>query len=95
MVIVAGHLMVEPDNRERYLASCVSVVELARGTQGCRDFALSADIIDPARINIFERWDSRSAVEAFRGGGPSDEQAGAILSAFVAEYDIAETRPLT
>ncbi len=95
MVIVAGHLMVAPDERERYMASCVAVVELARGTPGCLDFAISADLIDPGRINILERWESRSAVEAFRGEGPSDEQGAAILSASVAEYDVADSRPLT
>ena len=87
MVIVAGHLRVEPEERERYLASCLAVVELARGTPGCLDFAISADLIDPARINILERWESRSALEAFRGAGPSDEQGAAIVSAAVAEYD--------
>jgi quinol monooxygenase YgiN len=95
MVIVAGHLMVEPDERERYLASCVAVVELARGTAGCLDFAIGADLIDPGRINILERWESRSAVEAFRGEGPSDEQGAAIMSASVDEYDVADGRPLT
>ena len=95
MVIVAGHLMVAPDERERYLASCVAVVELARGTPGCLDFAISADLIDPGRINILERWESGSAVEAFRGGGPSDEQGAAIVSASVAEYDVADSRGLT
>jgi quinol monooxygenase YgiN len=94
MVIVAGHLMVEPDGRERYLASCGAVVEQARRTRGCRDFSISADLLDNRRINIYEQWDSREAVEAFRGEGPSDDQSAAILSAFVAEYDIAGTRRL-
>jgi hypothetical protein len=31
MVIVAGHVSVEPQPREAYLAGCVSVVEQARG----------------------------------------------------------------
>jgi quinol monooxygenase YgiN len=94
MVIVAGHVTVEPQQRESYLASCVSVVEQARGTAGCLDFAITADLIDPGRVNIFERWESQAAVEAFRGSGPSDEQGAAILSASVAEYDIAGSRPL-
>jgi quinol monooxygenase YgiN len=89
MVIVTGHLMVEPGERERYLAGCVSVVQLARATQGCLDFAISADLVDPGRINILERWDSVAAVEAFRGAGPSDEQGVAIVSALVVEYDVA------
>ena len=94
MVIVTGHLMVEPDERERYLAGCVAVVELARRTPGCLDFVIGADLVDPARINILERWDSQSAVEAFRGEGVSDEQGAAIVSASVAEYDVADVRPL-
>jgi quinol monooxygenase YgiN len=94
MVIVAGHITVEPQQRESYLASCVNVVEQARRTAGCLDFAITADIVDPGRINIFERWESQTAVEAFRSDGPSDEQSAAILSASVAEYPIAEVQQL-
>jgi quinol monooxygenase YgiN len=94
MVIVAGHIGVEPQQRESYLASCVRVVEQARRAAGCLDFAITADLLDPGRVNIFERWDSQAAVETFRGSGPSDEQAAAMLSVSVAEYDIAAVRPL-
>ena len=94
MVIVAGHVTVDPEQRESYLASCVSVVEQARRTAGCLDFTVTADLIDAGRVNIFERWESQAAVEAFRGSGPSNEQRAAILSGSVAEYEIAEVRPL-
>jgi quinol monooxygenase YgiN len=94
MVIVAGHITVEPDQRESYLAGCVNIVERARGAAGCIDFAITADLIDPGRINIFERWESQAAVEAFRGSGPSNEQGAAMLSVSVAEYDVADVRPL-
>ncbi len=95
MVIVAGHLLVDPERRESYLAACVPVVEQARRANGCLDFARSADLVDPGRINVFERWESQQAVEAFRGSGPSDDQSAAMLSASVAEYDIAAVRSLT
>jgi len=94
MVIVAGHIIVEPDQRESYLASCVTVVEQARRAAGCLDFAITADLIEPGRVNIFERWESRVAVEAFRSSGPSDEQGAAILSTSVSEYDVADVRQL-
>ncbi len=58
----------------------MSVVEQARGAAGCLDFAISADLIDPGRINIFERWESQAAVDAFRSSGPSDEQGAAMLT---------------
>ena len=94
MVIVAGHITVEPQQRESYLADCVSVVEQARRAAGCLDFAITADLIDPGRVNIFERWESQAAVETFRSSGPSDDQSAAMLSASVAEYDIAGVRSL-
>ena len=94
MVIVAGHITVEPQERESYVAGCVSVVEQARGAAGCLDFAITADLVDSGRVNIFERWESQAAVDAFRGSGPSDEQGAAMQSASVAEYDIADVRLL-
>jgi quinol monooxygenase YgiN len=94
MVIVSGHITVEPAQRASYLESCVPVVEQARQAAGCIDFAISGDLVDPGRVNIFERWESQEAVQAFRGGGPSDEQGAAILAASVAEYDVAEERTL-
>lgn len=56
MIIVAGHLSVDPSERDSYLAGCVEVIEQARRAPGCLDYALNADLIEPDRINIFERW---------------------------------------
>ncbi|MEU1524113.1 putative quinol monooxygenase [Nocardia rhamnosiphila] len=95
MLIVAGHLVVDPPARAAYLDGCIGVVEQARSAPGCLDFALSPDLTDSARINIFERWVDRESVEAFRGSGTGDEQAAAIRDASVAEYEIAEIRSLT
>jgi quinol monooxygenase YgiN len=41
MVIVAGHITVDPEQRESYLTGCVSVVEKARRAAGCLDFAIA------------------------------------------------------
>jgi len=94
-MIVAGHIIVDPAQREAYLASCVNVVKEARRAPGCLDFAITADLVDRGRINVFERWESQAAVEAFRGSGPSDEQGAAMLTAAMAEYDVASLRSLT
>jgi quinol monooxygenase YgiN len=95
VVIVAGHLVVDPKDRDDYLAGCVEVMRQARRTPGCLDFSLSADLLEPGRINIFERWESAAAVEAFRGSGTSAEQSAAIVAASVAEYDAGSPRSLT
>lgn len=41
-VIVAGHITVEPQQRESYLAGCVRIVEQARRVVGCLDVAICA-----------------------------------------------------
>jgi quinol monooxygenase YgiN len=94
MVIVAGHVTVEPEQRESYLVGCVSIVERARGADGCLDFAITADLIDPARVDLFELWESQAAVKAFRKRAPRNKSRVAMLSTAVAEYDIADVRPL-
>ncbi len=95
MIIVAGHLTVDPADRESYLAGCTTVVRQARAAPGCLDFAITVDPVDPGRINVYERWESTAAVEAFRDGGPSGEQRAAIRSASVVEYEIADARTLS
>ena len=72
----------------------MSVVERARGAAGCLDFAITADPIDPGRVNIFERWESQAALNSARGNAPGFEQAEAMLSVSVADYDVADVRPL-
>jgi quinol monooxygenase YgiN len=92
MVIVSGHITVEPQQRESYLAGCVRIVEQARRAVGCLDVAIYADLVDPGRVNIFERWESRAALKTFRGSGPDTEQRPAMLTVSVQEYDIADVR---
>ncbi len=95
MVIVAGHVIVRREERDDYLAGCAPVVEQARSVPGCLDFAISADLLDTTRVNVFERWESQEAVEAFRGSGPSEEQLAAFASASVCEYDVSAQRDLS
>jgi quinol monooxygenase YgiN len=89
MVIVAGHITVEPQQRKSYRAGCVRIVEQARRAVRCLDVAICAD---PGRVNIFERWESRrwgpSAAAAL-----TREQRPAMLTVSVHEYDI-DVRPV-
>jgi quinol monooxygenase YgiN len=89
MLIVAGHLKVRETDRAGYVADCAAAVVAARRADGCLDFAISADAVDPSRVNIFERWQTRELLLAFRGHGPDDDMRSRILEADVAEYHLA------
>jgi quinol monooxygenase YgiN len=80
---------VRESDRDLYVADCAAAVIAARRAEGCLDFAISADAVDPSRVNIFERWRTRKLLLAFRGQGPDDDTRNRILDANVAEYDIA------
>jgi quinol monooxygenase YgiN len=86
-------LRVAPDARVSYLDSCREVIELARSAEGCLDFSLSADLLEPDRINIFEAWTSDELLEAFRGSGPPTEQAAQIMEINVHRYQISSVGP--
>lgn len=94
MVIVAGHLLADPSQRDTD-HRLWGVVEDARRVPGCLDFAITADLVDPGCIDVFARWESQSVVETFHGSGPSEEQGAAVVSASVADYDVDNVRPLT
>jgi quinol monooxygenase YgiN len=66
------------------------VVRLARAAAGCLDFALGADLVEPGRINVLERWASRTDLEAFRGSGPPTDMQDRILAAWVAEHEVSD-----
>ena len=88
MLIIAGHLIVDATDRDTYVADCAAAVAAARGAEGCLDFAVSADAIDPRRVNVFERWQTRESLDAFRGHGPDDDIASRILDINVVEYEV-------
>jgi quinol monooxygenase YgiN len=89
MLIIAGHLIVDPADRDRYVSDCAIAVKQARRAPGCLDFALTADPLDPARVNVYERWESDAELAAFRGSGPDAEAAARILDAEVYKYRIS------
>ncbi|QLQ39487.1 putative quinol monooxygenase [Micromonospora robiginosa] len=89
MLIVAGTLYVDPARRDAYLASCAEAVRAARAAPGCVDFAVSADLVEPGRINVYERWESDEQLLAFRGFGPNAEQVAEILGAEVHKFRIS------
>lgn len=94
-LVVAGRLHVGTERRGEYLATCVDVVAQARSADGCLDFAIGADLVDPTRVNVYERWVSRAAVERFRGDGVGDDQTSMIVDAEVTEYEVTSDRALT
>ena len=93
MVIVSGQLSVDPAERASYLVGCREAVALGRAAAGCLDFAISPDLLDAGRINVYERWDNEIDLLAFRGEGPDEDQQVAMLDASVRRYEVSSEGP--
>lgn len=93
MIIVAGWLRVDPAHRDTFLSESAAAVQQARSAIGCLDFAVSADVVDPGRVNVHERWESEIDLLAFRDDGPDDDQQISILDAEVRRYEVSSDGP--
>jgi quinol monooxygenase YgiN len=65
-VIIAGWCIVDPKKRDEVVASFKDLILRARGAPGCLDLAMTADPVDPSRINNFEFWRSEKDLRAWR-----------------------------
>ncbi len=89
-VIVGGKLSIAEGKRDEFIERSCNAVQQARANGDCVDFSVSADPIEPSRVNIFEAWASTEALEKFRGEGPDDSLSELIEGAEVAEYRVSK-----
>jgi quinol monooxygenase YgiN len=66
MIIIAGYTRTETDKRDAAVAAFAAMVRKAREQEGCLDFSISADAVDPDRANIFECWRDQQSLDAWR-----------------------------
>jgi quinol monooxygenase YgiN len=91
-VIVSGTLHVDPARRAAFLEARLPILAHARQAPGCLDFSLSADLLDPGRVNVYERWRSREDLLAYRAGdGPELYDTSAVTAAAVELHHISAT----
>lgn len=66
MIIIAGYTLTEAGKRDAAVEAFAGMVERARKHDGCLDVAISADPVEPDRINIFECWRDQRSLDAWR-----------------------------
>lgn len=66
MIIIAGYTRTDAEKRDDAVKAFSGMVERARAYEGCIDFSISADAVDPERVNLFECWCDQTALDAWR-----------------------------
>ncbi|SFG61686.1 putative quinol monooxygenase [Neptunomonas qingdaonensis] len=87
-IIVAGKLTIKSNFRDEFIEKSRQAILLARNDDACDDFSVSPDPVDLNRVNIFEKWKTRQALDAFRESGPENDMFSLVESFDVTEYDI-------
>jgi quinol monooxygenase YgiN len=66
MIIIAGYSRTDRDKRDAAVEAFAAMVGKARKQDGCLDLSMSADSVDPDRINLFECWRDDQSWNAWR-----------------------------
>ncbi len=98
MVIIAGTIEVDADQREAFLAGRIDGMRTSRTERGCLEYTLSADPTNPGRVMLFERWarqeDLDAHLAAMRARPASVGTSVAPRAASIFVYDVTGERPL-
>ncbi|GAB3743355.1 putative quinol monooxygenase [Microlunatus parietis] len=94
MIIIAGHLRLDPTARDAFVAAHRDLVARARAFPGCLDLAITADSVDPSRVNNLEVWQDAEALTAWRAVAAAPDLGTAIRAAEVKRYDAVDGGPL-
>ena len=87
-IIVAGKLIIKSGLRDRFIIESLESVSIARSNKSCEDFSVSPDLLEENRVNIFEKWCSLEALDAFRVAIPENDLFAMVESFQVNEYEI-------
>lgn len=94
MLIIAGHIDVDPHHRDAFITAHHDLIRRARQAPGCLDLAITADPLEPTRINNHERWATRHHLQAWRAVAHAPDTGIPIRHNTVREYDVTGERPV-
>ena len=73
----------------------LSSLRQARTEPGCLDYVVAADPVEPGRVNVYERWESKEHLAAHLAGvAQAAQPVPDVLSVAVMQYEIGAFGPL-
>ena len=58
MVILQGSFVLKPEDRDRFITASEEGMRDSRQEEGCLEYVMAADPLDPGRVVLSERWES-------------------------------------
>ena len=93
MIIIAGYELMDAEKRDSVVDAHRDLVSRAREFDGCMHVAITADSVDPERVNSVEVWRGAEAMEQWRAqANAPDVEEPKYMS--VKRYDATDGGPL-
>lgn len=97
-VIVQGSFTLDAADRDRFVEGSVEGMRTSRQEEGCLEYVMAADPLDPERAILSERWASMDHLKEHltqqRSAGRSGDRP-TPRGAEITVYEVASSRPLT
>jgi quinol monooxygenase YgiN len=97
IVIVQGVFTVDPDERERFVEASIGGMRSSRAEDGCLEYVMAADPLDPERVILSERWESMDHLTqhlAQQRSGSAGHERPAPRDVQITLFEVASSRPL-
>ncbi len=91
VIAIFGTLHLNPALRNEAIREFEHMVEDVRREDGCHTYVVSADLVDPLTLYIFEEWDDIDALQAHQGSehfaAHRSRSAGHLVAAEISQYE--------
>jgi quinol monooxygenase YgiN len=98
IVIVQGVFSIDPTERDRFVETSIEAMRSSREEDGCLEYVIAADPLDPERVVLSERWESMEHLQQHlsqQKNTPRDGEARpAPRSVEITLFEVATSRPL-
>jgi len=99
MILITGHIDFDPARRNDVLAALGPLTEASRAEPGCLQYTFSADLDDPGRVHVVERWESAETMQThmtsphFGQFGQAMQSLG-VRGVDITRHEVASSKPL-
>jgi quinol monooxygenase YgiN len=97
-VIVQGTFSVDPKERDRFVETSVDAMRSSRQEEGCLEYVMAADPLDPERVVLSERWESMDHLQQHlaqqKNAARGVDARPVPRSVEITLFEVATSRPL-
>jgi quinol monooxygenase YgiN len=97
-VIVQGTFSVDPGERDRFVETSMSAMRSSRQEEGCLEYVMAADPLDPGRVVLSERWESMDHLQQHlaqqKNAARGVDARPVPRSVEITLFEVATSRPL-